>query len=100
MVTMPTYRKDLRDNVHHFIQKVIRHQRLLISKGKSDLNQAKANRIIKSLDDHLKQVNFTDKGMVKYFLDKQKDIDFLITSPENRNRFTELLEKANKFNVL
>lgn len=100
MVAMPTYRKDFRDDINHFIQKVIRHQRLLITTNKSDLNQAKALRIIDSLRDHLESVNFTNEGMVTYFLDNQDDIKFLITSPEKQDRFNELLEKAQKFNVL
>lgn len=100
MVTMPTYRKDFRDDANHFIQKVIRHQRLLITQNKSDLNQAKATGILDSLSNHLKMVNFTDKGMVTYFLDNQENIEYLVTCPEKQHRFNELLEKAQKFNVL
>jgi hypothetical protein len=97
---MIDFKKEFRYNADALIRKVCRHQRMLINTGKSDLNIAAATLIIENLERHLNQVNFTEDAMINYFLNEKENIEYLITSPEKQDTYSELLESAQKLNAV
>lgn len=92
MVTKTKHRQEFKDKADHFIRSVIRHRRLLITEGKSSVNEMKALRIMEDITNSLPYTNFTNKGMAKFFLSHADDIRYLIKAGN--------VDKFTKFNQL
>ena len=101
MVTKTKHRKEFRDKADTFIRSVIRHRRMLITEGKSSVNEMKALRIMEEITNSLPYTNFTNKGMAKFFLSHADDIRYLIKADDvNKSvRYNQLkmLSKSHQY---